>query len=77
MEKVWTLYHSHEFADGHEDSKLIGIFSSEELAIQAKESVLDQPGFRDLLSGFSIDVHIVDRLGWREGFRTLEPGEGF
>ena len=77
MSFVWTLYHVHEFEVGHEDVKLIGIFSSEELAVRAKESILDQPGFRDLPDGFSIDSHAVDDVGWRKGFVTIQPGEEF
>ena len=77
MSLVWTLYHTHEFEDGHEDLKLIGIFSSEESAVRAKKSLLNQPGFRDLPDGFSIDPHTVDDIGWRKGFATIQPGGEF
>lgn len=77
MNQVWTLHHVHEFEDGHEDVKLIGIFSSEAIAVQVKGRLQDQPGFRDWPEGFSIDPHTLDDTGWREGFVTLQPSEVF
>jgi hypothetical protein len=76
MTTVYLLQHVHEFDDGHEDVKLIGVFSSEALAVEAKRRVRDQPGFRDLPDGFCISEHRVDGpIGWTEGYVTLEPGE--
>lgn len=54
MENVWLLQHVHEWDDGHEDIKLIGVFSTESDAKSALETVRDQPGFRDLRDGFCI-----------------------
>lgn len=60
MSTVFILQHVHEFDDGHEDVKLIGVFSSEALAHTAQQQVADQPGFRDLPDGFEICEHQVD-----------------
>ena len=73
MNKIWTLHHVHEFDDGCEEYKLIGLFSSKELAESALESVRDQPGFRDLPEGFEISEWTVDRIGWAEGYVTVYP----
>lgn len=70
---VFTLYHVHEFDDGPEDAKLIGIFSTRAKAEAALENVRDQPGFRSTPEGFSIDEHLVDRMGWTEGYMTIHP----
>ncbi len=72
MDQVWTLHHVHEFDDGHECVKLIGIFSSESLALAAERKVQDQPGFRDLPDGFEINAHSLDQLGWLEGYITIQ-----
>jgi len=76
MSTVFLLHHVHEFEDGHEDVKLIGVFSSEMLARAAQQQVADQPGFRDSPNGFDISEHPVDgNIGWPEGYITLQPGE--
>lgn len=75
MGTVFLLYHVHEFEDGPDDSKLIGVFSSMDHARAAQRQVQDQPGFRDLPEGFLISEMKVDRVEWREGFVTLHPGE--
>ncbi|HTL98994.1 MAG TPA: hypothetical protein VL181_09355 [Holophagaceae bacterium] len=75
MNQVWTLHHVHEFDDGHEDVKLIGIFSSENLALAAKQKIQDQPGFLDLPDGFEIHAHKLDQLGWLEGYISILPGQ--
>lgn len=75
MDKVWLLRHVHEFDDGHEDVKLIGVFGTREEAEQALSKVADKPGFREHPEGFSIDDHQLGLMGWVEGFITIEPGE--
>jgi hypothetical protein len=76
VKSVWLLHHVHEFDDGHEDVKLIGVFEPQEQAEAAQARVASQPGFRDLPSGFSIDEAVIGRIGWAEGYVTLQPGEG-
>jgi hypothetical protein len=64
--EVFLLHHVHEFDDGHEDVKLIGVFSSREEAEAALAGVRDQPGFRDLPTGFEMSSHQLDRASWLE-----------
>jgi hypothetical protein len=73
--KVWILYHVHEWDDGHEDIKLIGVFESREDAQRAQTLVADQPGFRDLPEGFEINEHALGDVSWLEGYITVEPGD--
>ena len=76
MKSLWLLDHAHEFEDGHEDVKRIGVFATREEAEAAQRRVAGQPGFRDLPEGFSIDEAELGQLGWLEGYVTLKPGEG-
>ncbi|HUE74216.1 MAG TPA: hypothetical protein VMP01_25270 [Pirellulaceae bacterium] len=69
---VFLLWHTHEMPNGEEDSKLIGVYSSEEMAHEAKKRSLRQPGFRDLPDGFLVDSYEVDRDNWTEGFITVQ-----
>ena len=70
MNEVYLLHHMHAIED-HEDVKLLGVFSSRELAERAKERALNLPGFKDSPDGFSIDKYIIDRMGWTAGYRTI------
>jgi hypothetical protein len=66
------LEHTHVFADSSEDVKLIGIYSTKEKALAARERVADQPGFCDSPDGFSISEIQVDRDHWSEGFISAD-----
>jgi|SRR5215469_9394065 len=67
---VFLLWHVHEFPDGEEDAKLIGVYSSHDSAEEAQRRVATQPGFRDVPAGFCIDCYTVDEDNWREGYVT-------
>ena len=58
---------------GEDNSKLIGVYSSEELAEQAKQRSLLLPGFRDLPDAFIIDRYEVDQDNWTTGYVTVYP----
>ncbi|HEY8505603.1 MAG TPA: hypothetical protein VIL46_13545 [Gemmataceae bacterium] len=73
--EVYPLWHVHEFEDGREDEKLLGIYSSRELAEEALERARSLPGFRDAPDGFEIGCYTVDRVCWPEGYVTELPGE--
>jgi len=70
MNEVWLLHHIRTIED-HEDVKLLGVFSTRELAERAKARALNLPGFKDSPDGFSIDKYIIDRMGWTAGYRTV------
>jgi hypothetical protein len=72
---VFLLHHVHEFDDGHEDVKLIGVFSSRQKAQSVLDAVREQPGFRDLPAGFEINTQTLDQPSWLEGYVTLLPGQ--
>ena len=53
MNEVFLLWHVHEFEDGNDDEKLIGVYRTEDETKAAIERVRTQPGFADLPNGFS------------------------
>lgn len=67
MKKVFLLEHFYEERD-HEDTKTIGIFSSLEKAVAAKNRKLEYPGFCQYPDGFIISEIELDRDLWSEGF---------
>ncbi len=75
MKSVFIVHHIHEFDDGHEDHKIIGVFASHSEAQAALDLVKDQPGFREEQNGFEIAEWELGRIGWRERYVTICPEE--
>ena len=69
--KVYVLTHVHSVADGEEDVKLIGVYSSREKAQAAIVCLSQAPGFSEALAGFHIDEYQLDKDQWVEGYSTL------
>jgi hypothetical protein len=74
---LFVLSHVHEFEDGHEDLKIIGIYQTRIAAESVLSWIRDQPGFRDNPEGFSIGEWTLDQTEWREGFTTALPDGSF
>ena len=72
---VFVLHHMHAMEGGEEDAKLLGVYSSRELAEAAQKRASELPGFRDLPNGFVIDSYEVDRDEWREGYVTVRTNQ--
>lgn len=68
---VYLLEHVHESGDGTQDVKTLGIYSSEASAKQAMETLVRQPGFRDVPDGFNIDAYEIDQFCWQDGYVKL------
>lgn len=73
MNSVFIVFHARETSVGGEDVKMIGAFSSQERAEEAILKISDQPGFRDLPDGFSVDEYKIDEIHWQEGFGGPDP----
>jgi hypothetical protein len=71
---VFVVQHARELEDGGEDVKLIGVYSTEDVAREAVARIGQQPGFRDHPQGFHIERYPLDADHWREGFVTV-PGD--
>ncbi len=72
MTEVFVLQHEYEL-DDHDETKLIGVYSSRSEAEAAVKRLSTQPGFSDHADGFSIDTYPLDQDHWQEGFATLVP----
>jgi hypothetical protein len=73
MRRVYIVQHVHEAKDGSADVKLIGIYSSRELADAAIARLRSQPGFSSAPAGFLVDEYELDRDQWSEV--SVSPGE--
>ena len=68
MEPLFVLLHSLPETG---KVKVIGIYSSWELAEEAEERTRQLPGFADEPDGFSIEQYEVDKDHWPRGFVRL------
>ena len=71
MESVYLLQHSYELEDC-EETKIIGLFSSEQSAKDAIQKYKTKPGFSDYPNNFYIDKYEIDKCFWEEGFITMK-----
>jgi homoserine kinase type II len=74
MNKVFVLQHQHTLPGGEEDLKMIGVYSSEQAAVEAVKRLRGQPGFRDYPNivedgdGFYVSRYPIDKDHWAEGY---------
>ena len=66
--RVFLLQHTRELADGTDDVKLIGVYSSERLARAAIAALAPLPGFCEHPSGFELSSYELDATHWADGF---------
>lgn len=67
MVTVFLLQHSYE-VNGVENSKIIGIYSSREIAESIVIKYKKLLGFKDYPNDFFIDGYELDEDNWEEGF---------
>ena len=74
MTTVVVVHHVYA-AESGEEVKLIGIYSSPEIAHREIEKLKEQPGFRSLPEHFSVDEYKLDQTNWSEGYisETYQP----
>jgi len=72
MEFVYRVEHVYE-EDGIEEVKFIGVFSSMEKAQEVVAQLIYKSGFINYpMDAFQINKTKIDRIGWAEGFCSLE-----
>lgn len=70
--RVFLAWHTSVDSE-REDSKLLGVYSSEAKAQTAIDPVRDKPGFRSYPDGFEVSESEVDADSWTEGFGFDDP----
>lgn len=71
MDEVFVLWHVHEFDEGQEDAKLIGIYRTRQDAEAAIKRARAKPGFKDTPQGFEICPYNLNQDHWSEGYTTV------
>ncbi|EFB74874.1 DUF7336 domain-containing protein [Subdoligranulum variabile] len=70
-QEVYVLQHSYALQNGCDETKLLGVFSSEDKAQQAIEMYRTLPGFCEHSQDFHLDKYLLDERYWTEGFFTI------
>jgi len=65
---VYLTMHVFRYEDGHDNIRIIGIFSSERKAREAIRRVWNKPGFRDRKRAFNVSRYVLDLQHWTEGY---------
>lgn len=68
MKYLFVLHHISDEGCDDEDTKVIGMYTSYELAYVAQLRVCNKPGFIDYPEGFSIYKEYLDCDSWVDGF---------
>ena len=68
--EVHVVRHVHVHDEGHEDVKLVGVYSSAARAAEAIARARLLPGFRDAPDGFEATAYTLDVDGWTTGYRS-------
>lgn len=74
MKFVYLLQHAYQYGKNaeHEESKILGIYDTEEKAKEAAAHYQQLPGFRDFSDEcFTIDQYELNKGEWSEGFVAL------
>ncbi len=71
MMKVYVLQHEYEIAEGQDETKFIGVYSTKENAQTAISRLITLPGFAEHPDDFCIDEYETDQDHWTEGFVTM------
>ena len=70
MDNVYILWHSYDL-DDCEETKLIGVYKTQDDAEAALERVKSQPGFCNRPNDFHISKYELGKDHWTEGFITV------
>jgi hypothetical protein len=73
MTNVYVVQHVHVLDEDEEDTKMIGVYETEQLAQAAVERLRLQPGFCDTPDGFHIGRYELNQDHWTEGYITVYP----
>ena len=65
---VFVVQHVHQLEDEREDTKLVGVYATEESAAAAVKRLATQPGFCATPDGFHVARYRVDEDHWTAGF---------
>jgi hypothetical protein len=76
MRSVFLLWHTHDLPDGGEDAKLLGVYSSRQLAEKKIEEKYRNLAALEGDGDFVIDEYEVDQDNWEDDSFVAAPASG-
>ena len=68
LKKIYFLDFVYEFEDGHDDIKLLGVFSSKKNAKLALTEIKENFNYKKIAKYIEISDDLIGRLGWQDGY---------
>ena len=75
MTTVYMLWHEYEPEPDVDDEKILGVYSTQARAMEARDRFIVRPGFRDHPEGFFISPADLDQTWWTDGFARVKAWE--
>jgi hypothetical protein len=68
QDHVWLLWHGDDIYDETPEAKLLGVYSSEDLARARIARSTHLPGYQDHPEAFEVARYEIDRDEWTDGY---------
>jgi hypothetical protein len=68
LQLVYLLWHGDDIDEGTPDAKLLGVYSSEQTALDRIERCAGLPGFAEHPDDFLISQCAIDKDEWTDGY---------
>ena len=75
MTRVYIVEHTYITHQGTEETKMIGVYSSELEAHRAVKRLRTKPGFAQYPDGFAVGPMVLDQDYWGDGFFDPDKDE--
>lgn len=70
MQQIFELRFEREYEDREDTDLLIGVYATQEEALQVASRLREKPGFADCPNGFEIGMRTLGQTFFEEGFIT-------
>ena len=66
--RIYYLDYVYEFEDGHDDIRLLGVFSSRKKAKEALLKIKNDSSYDKIAKHLIISEDVMETLDWKEGY---------
>ena len=66
--RIYFLDYVYEFEDGHDDIRLLGVFSSRKKAKEALLRIKNNPNYEKIAKYLVISGSFMEKLNWPDGY---------
>ena len=66
--RIYYLDYVYEFKDGHDNIRLLGVFSSRKKAKEALLRIKNNPSYKKIVKHLVISGSFMEKLNWPNGY---------